>query len=77
VRVECYSGYRGDERPIAFWLDDRRLGVEEVEDRWYGPDSTWFRVRADDGGVYVLRHRDDDCWSLEAYRGSNADRAER
>jgi hypothetical protein len=70
MRVECYSGYRGAERPVAFWLEDRRLSVLEVEDRWYGPDGTWFRVQADDGGTYVLRHREhEDSWSIEAYRG--------
>jgi len=30
--------------------------VEEVLDRWYGPDYTYFRVRASDGHCYILRH---------------------
>jgi hypothetical protein len=38
-------------------------------DRWYGPDYEYFRVRADDGDTYILRHdTSDDTWSLTAYR---------
>ncbi len=69
IRVESYSGYRDAERPLRFQLGDRWLAVEEVIDRWYDPDAIYFRVRADDGSIYVLRHSEpDDVWTLEAYR---------
>ncbi len=71
VRVECYSGYKADERPLRFHLRGREFQIEEILDRWYSPDSTWFRVRADDGHVYVLRHDGDplaDRWTLESFR---------
>jgi len=55
IRVECYSGYRGDEEPRAFWLGTRRLAVRAIVDRWFAPTQRWFRVDADDGNVYVLR----------------------
>ena len=43
--------------------------VAELLDRWYGPDDEWFRVRADDGNLYVLRHHlTSDAWSLDAFR---------
>jgi hypothetical protein len=29
--------------------------VEEVMDQWYGPEHVFFKVRADDGKVYILR----------------------
>ncbi len=71
LQVETYSGYKADERPLRFRQGERSYEVCEVLDRWYGPADTWFRVRADDGCCYVLRHRrcaDEDFWTLEAFR---------
>jgi hypothetical protein len=48
-----------------------------VEDRWYSPDATYFRVQADDGNHYVLRHNErDDEWSLDAFRAEKTKDAE-
>lgn len=71
LHVETYSGYKADERPLRFSLGQRHYEVKEVLDRWYGPGDTWFRVLADDGCLYVLRHRlfaNEDFWTLEAFR---------
>ena len=70
VEVESYSGYKPDERPVRFRLGGGEwLEVVEVADRWYGPDAIYFRVRAADGNLYVLRHIEDgDQWTLEAFR---------
>jgi hypothetical protein len=69
VRVEAYSGFKADERPLRFQLGERWLQVEEVLDRWYDPHAIYFRVRASDGALYVLRHSaPGDRWTLEAYR---------
>ena len=69
VRVECYAGYKGDERPMRVHLGDRPLQVVAIEDRWYSPGITFFRVVVEGGHRYVL-HREDgqDFWSLSAYR---------
>jgi len=56
IRAECYAGYRGEEEPRAFTLGERRFGVVEILDRWLAPDHRYFKVKADDGCVYVLRH---------------------
>jgi hypothetical protein len=69
VRVECYSGYRADERPMRLNFKDRVTEIVEIEDRWYSPGATYFRVLADDGDRYVLRHEEaQDVWSLAAFR---------
>ena len=71
IRVECYAGYKADEKPQRFWLQDRCYEVLEVLDRWYSPGVTWFRVRAGDGDFYVLRHTEsgqEDSWTLESFR---------
>jgi hypothetical protein len=56
VRVECYAGYRGEETPRRFSFGERQVEVDEVVDRWLSPDHRYFKVRGNDGGVYVLRH---------------------
>ena len=69
ARVETYSGYKADERPLRFYLGERALEVIAVEDRWYSPGETYFRVLTSDGDRYVLRHIEaQDVWSLIAYR---------
>ena len=69
IRVECYAGYRADERPLNFELCGRRFEIAEVEDRWYSPGVIYFRVRATDGNFYVLRHDEGmDVWTLDAFR---------
>jgi len=69
IRVQCYAGHRGDQRPLRFILCEQTLEVEEVEDQWYSPSAIYFRVRANDGNIYVLRHDEtDDTWSLYAFR---------
>ena len=66
IHVSCYSGYRADERPVNFSLRGRKLVVEEIIDRWYGPHNSFFKVLADDKRVYLIKYdQDDDLWTLE------------
>ena len=65
LRVECYAGYRADERPEAFWLQGSRIAVRGLLDRWLGEDHAYFKVIGDDGVRYILRHDDRrDHWEL-------------
>lgn len=54
--MECYAGYRGEETPHAFFLDNRRIEVVEELDRWLAPDHRYFKVKVSDGGIHILRH---------------------
>ena len=68
VHVESYSGFKADERPLRLHLGNRTLNVAAVEDRWYSPGETYFRVLTADGDRYVLRHTEaQDLWTLTAY----------
>jgi hypothetical protein len=70
IRVQCYAGHRGEEEPRAFDLGDRRLEVVEIIDRWLAPDHRYFKVRADDDNVYILRH--DEAageWEMTSFAG--------
>ena len=71
VEVDSYAGRKGDERPMRFRLDGRLYLVEEVSDQWYGPHDVFFKVRADDGNLYILRKdtsTPDGLWYLESFR---------
>jgi hypothetical protein len=71
LRVECYSGYKGDERPVRVFFRGQMVEVTSVEDRWYSPGFTFFRVLLGNGEHYVLRHQEaQDVWSIEAFRGA-------
>jgi hypothetical protein len=65
IEVAAYSGYKANERPLYFVLDQKKLAVVDVVDRWYGEEHDYFKVLADDGKVYLIRwHRLQDLWFL-------------
>lgn len=72
LQVQCYAGYRADERPLRFrgaTAGARSYEVKEVLDRWYGPGYQCFKVLADDGNLYILRHDQyKGTWTLDSFR---------
>ena len=65
ITVQTYSGFKADERPASFSLGERSLQVKEIVDRWYDIDHNYFKVLADDGKTYLLRHdMNADAWEL-------------
>lgn len=66
--MECYSGYKGNERPVRFLLGDRPIQVEEVVDRWYGESASYFRVLGNDENLYILKGPlEDGFWELVSF----------
>jgi hypothetical protein len=51
---ECYPGRKADERPVRFRLGGHEYRVEVMLDQWYGPEKVFYKVRADDGNLYIL-----------------------
>lgn len=74
VRVECYAGYRSEETPRRIFVGDRAVAVVDVLDRWLSPEHRYFKLRGDDGGIYILRH---DVargqWDLTLYDSGHAE----
>lgn len=73
LAVQCYSGHKGDERPVRFRLAEHEYAVEEILDQWYGPECLYFKVKADDGNLYILSQRSsvpEGSWELVSYRKS-------
>jgi hypothetical protein len=59
VRVECYAGYKGDERPVRLHFREKALEIVETEDRWYAPGATFFVCsRAATGTAPTLEAQD-------------------
>lgn len=68
VKVECYSGHKGGERPVRFLLGRRRIQVENVVDRWYGENGSYFRVMGDDKNLYILKGPiEEGFWELVSF----------
>jgi hypothetical protein len=56
LQVECSPDRQGEAAPARFGLGRRQLEVAEVLDRWLADDTRYFKVRAADGAIYILRH---------------------
>ena len=73
ITVQTFAGYKGDERPVSFSRDGQTFRIMEIIDRWYDPDHNSFKVLADDGKTYLLRHdMNADDWELVEARVSDA-----
>lgn len=72
LKVECYAGYKADQRPLRFTALGTAVPtreVTEVVDQWYGTGYQCFKVRADDHNLYILRHDvQSDGWTLDSFR---------
>jgi len=67
IHVDAYSGFKANERPLQFVLDDEIYEVAAVLDRWYEPSVVYFKVQSKEGKVYLLRYDElEDEWTLQS-----------
>jgi len=70
ARVECYSGYRGEETPRAVFLCGARLPVAEVVSRKRRREAASGRLteayecRLEAGWTISLEHSEDGSWRV-------------
>lgn len=65
VRVETYEGQGGVEMLRRFYLDGREIEISDNLDQWHGADHRYFKVKGEDGNVYVLRFDEGEAnWDL-------------
>lgn len=70
LTVECYAGHRGEQEPRRLHFRDSAIDVREVLDRWIAPDHRYFKLRGDDGAVYIVRHDEyRGLWELTLFDG--------
>lgn len=66
ARVECFSGHRYAQRPVALVWGDKRLEVSEVEAEWHTTEGKRFWVRTVDGHGFDLSYSTEkDEWGVE------------
>lgn len=57
LQVDCHDSQFGNGRePHAFRIGHRPLHVSQIQDRWLATHYSYFKVGADDGATYILRH---------------------
>jgi hypothetical protein len=74
LRVECYAGHRADTEPRRLRIGQREVAVAEIIDRWLDPRHRYFKLRGDDGGIYLLRQDTiEDRWEMTLYDSGRRD----
>jgi hypothetical protein len=64
--VECHSGYKYAERPLALRLEGQRLEITNIEAEWRGPDGHYFRVRTKNEQKFELFYSElYDEWKID------------
>lgn len=69
IKVKAYSGYKAEERPLAFTLQDKEYRIDEILDTSVeereGRRLMSFRVRADKGVFRIYYCEKEGKWYLE------------
>jgi hypothetical protein len=55
VHVESYPDRHAADAPKRFWLHGRDIEVIDNIDQWHGPDYRYFKLKGEDGNLYILR----------------------
>jgi hypothetical protein len=68
VKVDTDIVSAGEERPAGFVLGGRFIKIEEVMDRWYSPQGSYYRVLGEDGNFYILKGpAEGEFWELVSF----------
>jgi len=74
LRVECYAGHRADAEPRRLHIGRREVLVTEIIDRWLDSHHRYFKLRGDDGGIYLMRQDTiEDRWEMTLYDSARRD----
>jgi hypothetical protein len=72
IEVQCYAGYKSNERPVSFVFYGKKFHIIKIIDRWYEgsavssmPVLDYFKVKTADGACHIVRYnRLFDKWSI-------------
>jgi hypothetical protein len=71
--IEVERDDSGAGNPKCLHLEGRSVEIVENIDRWPGPDHCYFKVRGDDGNLYILRlDEPHDRWELVMFQSPDA-----
>jgi hypothetical protein len=69
VQVEQRTNHLGLEVPVRFRFDGREVEIVEIVDQWYGPDYCYFKIKGNDGNLYILRFDESRvAWELTMFQ---------
>ncbi len=60
IKITSYSGYKDEESPLSFLMDDEKIGVVEVLKKWIEEEQgsrkikRFFKVQGSDGYIHTL-----------------------
>jgi hypothetical protein len=71
VKVVCYSGHTYAERPMSLIWEGIEHKVKEIEKEWQEPGARLFKVRIEDGRLFILSYneRGDEWSAFELVKG--------
>ena len=65
VKVECHSGFRYGEHPLAFETEGQRHLIAAVLRQWRTPQGLYFRIITEDEKRYDLAYLEhEDRWEI-------------
>jgi hypothetical protein len=71
-KVVAYSGYKANERPIFFFLDNKKIRILEILKQWKDPECDCFRLVGEDSNHYELKwKRSKDQWTVNKCSKNN------
>jgi hypothetical protein len=72
IDVDCSAGPNGEPEPVRLRLGGTEIAVARVLDRWLAVGHRYFKVRAADGGLYILRHDTTaGAWRMEFFQAAD------
>ena len=70
----CYAGHPAGNEPRHLHIGPREVSVLEILDRWLDAQHRYFKLRGNDGGIYLLRHDTiKDRWEMTLYDSRRRD----
>lgn len=72
IKVETYSGYKADEYPTSFYIEDQKHIITIILDRWYQgnvypelPVSNYYKVVTTDDHTFIIKQEiENNKWFL-------------
>jgi len=65
IKVNAYSGYRVNERPMSFSLGNSKIDIIKIIYQWTEPEKDFFIVQGNDRLFYTLFwDRGKDIWTI-------------